>query len=68
METFAHRLAQVLAVVGLVGFIIGVILKLHTGGDWLAAPSGWLRFATTCGILALAGRICWPAEGGANTD
>ena len=62
MCALTTRLAQALLVIGVVSLIIGVIVKLFPGADWLADPSGWFRFATTCGILALANRFCWPSE------
>ena len=69
METLIHRLAQVLAVVGVVSLLIGMIDKLfEPGALWMAYPSGWFLFATTCGILAIAGPICWPLKEGAQTE
>ena len=63
METLIPRLSQLLVVVGFIGLIIAMILKIPGVSDWLATPSGWLRFAMACGILAIAGKICWPSTG-----
>jgi len=68
METWIHRLAQVLVVVGLISLIIGMIVKIFGVEYWLAYPSGWFGFAATCGILAMAGEICWPSKEGTQTE
>jgi len=68
MPTLVDRLAQLLVVVGAIGFIIGIILKIPGIGDWLASPAGWFRFAMACGILAIAGKICWPIKEETRTE
>jgi hypothetical protein len=61
METLVSRLTQLLSIAGFIALVLGVILKL-ADADWLAYASGWFRFATACGIVAIAGKICWPAK------
>ena len=62
MESVTRLLSQALLVIGIVSLALAMILKLSPGADWLATPAGWLRFATACGILAIASKFCWPSE------
>ena len=67
MQSLMQRLAHILTILGLIALVIAVVVKLG-GADILAVSQGWLRFATACGILALAGRFCWtPTEDGSTT-
>lgn len=59
MCTAIARLSQLLTLVGLVALIVGLILDLSGKDYWLAYPAGWFSFAATCGIMAIAGKICW---------
>ena len=62
MSTAIARLSQLLALVGLVALVLGLILDLSGKEYWLAYPAGWFSFAAACGILAIAGKICWPGS------
>ena len=67
MQSLMHNLARILTIVGLITLILAIVVKVG-GVDFLAVSQGWLRFATACGILALAGRFCWtPTEEGATS-
>ena len=64
MDALVNRLAQILIVVGAIGLLIGLIMKIPGVGDWMAGPGGWFRFAMACGIIAIAGKLGWPTKDG----